>query len=317
MSDRLQNLDILKRLQSPGFAAHLTAVQQDAATNAVMAAQVASWMEVNGFLPETVRWLTNLPAAMRTQTPVRLAVVDCHLNSTNWVALRKFTADGDWDEADFLRLAFLSHSWAKLGESLMAAGNWSSAVSAAGGRLGALNALLELAGRWGMKDEQVALLRLILQRYPDAVWAQRDLERIYFTDGNTKALYQLWSERLPLSPQNLALKNNLAAVALLLKTNLPQAFRWSAEAYAGQTNNPSFASTYAYALHLQGRTRDGVAALEQLHSELQTNSAAALYYGVLLSALGQNVQAAPFLATAGTDSQLLPEEKQLLARALK
>ena len=139
----------------------------------------------------------------------------------------------------------------------------------------------------------------------------------YYADGNTRALYQFWSERLPFSPQNLALKNNLAATALLLKTNLTQAFQWATEAYAGQTNNPSFASTYAYALHLQGRTRDGVAALEQLNGGLQTNPAAALYYGVLLSALGQNAEAAPFLALAKNDSQLLPEEKQLLAKALE
>ena len=317
LNDRLQNLDILKRLQSPGFTAQLSAVQQDSATNAIMAAQVASWMVVNGFLPQTVQWLTNLPPAMQTQIPVRLALVDCHLNSTNWLALRNFTAGGDWGEVDFLRLAFLSHSWTELGETLMAAGNWSSAVSAAGGRLGALNALLNLANRWGMEKEQVDLLRRILQRFPDAVWAQHDLEQIYFTSGNTRALYQLCSERLPFLPKNWELKNNLAATALLLKTNLAQAFQLAAEAYAGQTNNPSVVTTYAFALHLQGRTRDGVAAMETLKSDLLKKPSTALYYGVLLSALGQNAEAAPFLALAKNDSQLLPEEKQLLARALE
>ena len=317
LSDRLQNLDILKRLQSPGLAAQLNAVQQDSATNAIRVAQVASWMEANGFLPQAVRWLTNLPPAIQTQTPVRLALVDCDLNSTNWTALRKFTADGNWGDADFLRLAFSSHSWAELGEPLMASGNWGSAVSAAGGRLGALNALLELADRWGMKNEQVDLLQRILQRFPDAIWAQQDLERIYFTSGNTKALYQLCFERLPFSPKNLELKNNLAATALLLKTNLAQAFQLAAEVYTGQTNNPSFVTTYAYGLHLQGRTRDGVAALETLKSDSLKKPSTALYYGVMLSALGQNAKAAPFLALAEKDGQLLPEEKQLLAKALK
>ena len=181
----------------------------------------------------------------------------------------------------------------------------------------ALNALLELAGRWEMKNEQVDLLRRVLQRFPDAIWAQEDLERIYFTSGNTRALYQFCSERLQLSPKNVELKNNLAATALLLKTNLTQAFRLAAEAYAGQTNDPSVVVTYAYALHLQGRTRDGVAALEKLKSESLGKPSRALYYGVLLSSLGQNAKAAPFLALAEKDSQLLPEEKQLLAKALK
>jgi len=317
LNDRLQNLDILKRLQSPDFAAQLSALQQDSATNAIMAAQVASWMDANGFLPQTVQWLTNLPPAMQAQTPVRLALVDCHLNSTNWPALRTFTADGDWGEVDFLRLAFLSRSWTELGETLMAQGNWSSAVSAAGGRLGALNALLGLANRWGMKNEQVNLLQRILQRFPDAVWAQQDLEQIYYTSGNTRALYQFCSERLLFSPKSVELKNNVAATALLLKTNLTEAFRLAAEAYAGQTNNPSVVTTYAYALHLQGRTRDGVAALEKLKSGSLEKPSTALYYGVMLSALGQNARAAEFLALAEMDSRLLPEEKQLLAKALE
>ncbi len=317
LNDRLQNLDILKRLQSPGFAAQLSAVQHASATNAIMAAQVASWMEANGFLPQTVQWLTNLPPAMQTQTPVRLALVDCHLNGTNWLALRTYTANGDWGDADFLRLAFLSHSWTELGESLMASGNWSSAVSSAGGRLGALNALLGLADRWGMANEQVNLLHRIVQRFPDAVWAQQDLEQIYYASGNTRALYQCCSELLPFSPKNLDLKNNLAATALLLKTNLTEAFRLAAEVHAGQTNNPSFVTTYAYALHLQGRTRDGVAAMETLNSASLERPSTALYYGVMLSALGQNARAAPFLALAQKDRQLLPEEKQLLAKALE
>jgi predicted Zn-dependent protease len=316
LNDRLQNLDILKRLQSPGFAAQLNALQHDSATNAVRVAQVASWMEANGFLPQTIRWLTNLPPAIQNQTPVRLAVVDCDLASTNWPALRKFTADGDWGDADFLRLAFLSRSWAELGSPLMASGDWSSAVSAAGGRLGALNALLGLANRWGMKNEQVDLLQRIVKKFPDEAWALRDLEQIYYTSGNTRALYQICAQRLPFSPKNLELKNNLAATALLLKTNLTKAFQWAAEVYAGQTNNPSFVTTYAYALHLQGRTRDGLAAMEKLSSESLKKPSTALYYGVLLSALGEHAQAAPYLALARKDSQLLPEEKQLLARAL-
>ena len=56
------------------------------------------------------------------------------------------------------------------------------------------------------------------------------------------------------------LKNNLAATALLLKTNLTQACQWAAEVYAQNTNDPDVVSTYAYALHLQGRNQEGLAA---------------------------------------------------------
>jgi hypothetical protein len=317
LNDRLQHLGILKRLQSSELTGQLNALQEKSATNALMSAQVASWMAANDFLTEATGWLNHLPASLQTQTPVRLALVDCYLAGENWRSLRDFTSKGSWEEIEFLRLAFLSRAWDKLGEPVVADGNWNSAVSLAGNQLGALNALLELAGRWGMQSEQADLLWRILRRFPDAVWAQHNLERLYLASGNTKGLYQLYSERLPLSPQNLELKNNLAFTALLLKTNLSQACAQAAEAYAQATNNPSVVSTYAYALHLQGRDKDGLAALQTLDRSALEQPSVALYYGVLLTVTGKTDEALPFIQIALTKGRLLPEEQQLLVETLK
>jgi predicted Zn-dependent protease len=317
LNDRLQQLGILKRLQSSALATQLNALQRDAATNAAMAAQTASWMEANGFLSVTVSWLKTLPASIQTQTPVRLAFVDCYLNTTNWQGLRNLTSSGDWGEMDFLRLAFSSHAWSELGEPLMADGHWRSAVSEAGERLGALTALLELANRWQLPRAREDLLWRILRRFPDARWAQDSLERLYFDAGNTAGLYQLSLKQLPRSPQNVGLKNNLAATALLLKTNLTQACQWAAEIYAEAPTNAHVVSTYAYALHLQGRNQEGLAALQKLKPSQLEQRSLALYYGVLLSATGKASEAAPYLQIARTKGQLLPEEKQLLAETDK
>jgi hypothetical protein len=317
LNDRLQQLGILKRLQSSALATQLNALQRDAATNAAMAAQTASWMEANGFLSVTVSWLKTLPASIQTQTPVRLAFVDCCLNTTNWQGLRNLTSSGDWGEMDFLRLAFSSHAWSELGEPLMADGHWRSAVSEAGERLGALTALLELANRWQLPRAREDLLWRILRRFPDARWAQDSLERLYFDAGNTAGLYQLSLKQLPRSPQNVGLKNNLAATALLLKTNLTQACQWAAEIYAEAPTNAHVVSTYAYALHLQGRNQEGLAALQKLKPSQLEQRSLALYYGVLLSATGKASEAAPYLQIARTKGQLLPEEKQLLAETDK
>ncbi len=313
LNDRLQYLGILKRLQSPVLTNQLNALQRDTATNAVLAAQTASWMEENGFLYETVRWLNTLPANVQTQPSVRLALVDGYLNTTNWLALRDFTASGEWGETDFLRLAFLSRAWSELDEPLAAAGQWRSAVSEAGERLGALSALLDLANRWRWPREREDLLWRILRGFPDARWAQDSLERLYFAAGNTTGLYQLYSRRLPHAPQDVVLKNNLAATALLLKTNLTQAGQWAAEVYAQKTNEPPIVSTYAYALHLQGRDKEGLAALQKLKPSQLEQPSVALYYGVLLRAAGETNEAGRFLALAQTQGSLLPEEKELLA----
>jgi predicted Zn-dependent protease len=317
LNDRLQNLGILKRLQSPALTVQLNALQRDAATNAAMAAQTASWMESNGFLSETISWLKTLPANIQTQPPVRLAFVDCFLATTNWQGLRSLTASGDWGEMDFLRLAFSSHAWSELGEPLVADGHWRSAISEAGERLGALTALLELANRWQLPRTREDLLWRILQRFPDARWALGSLEQLYFDAGNTAGLYQLSLKQLSRSPQDVALKSNLAATALLLKTNFTQACQWAAEVYAQAPTNSHVVSTYAYALHLQGRNQEGLAALQKLNPSQLEQRSVALYYGVLLSATGKAGEAAPYLQIARTKGQLLPEEKQLLAETDK
>ncbi|HXI70586.1 MAG TPA: hypothetical protein VNN22_09565 [Verrucomicrobiae bacterium] len=310
LADRLQHLGILKRLQSPDLTAQLSAVQQATGTNAALAAQTASWMEANGFMSETLTWLNTLPASVQTQPPVQLVLVDYYTGINDWQGLCRLTAKGDWGEMNFLRLAFLSHAWSELGEQVVADANWKSAVNQSGDKLGALNALLQLADRWQMNAED--LLWRIVRKYPDAGWAQQNLERHYLTAGNTRKLYQFYAECLARSPQNVALKNNLAATALLLKTNLTQASQWVADLYARQTNDPVIVSTYAYALHLQGRDREGLAAFQQLQPAQLEQPSVALYYGVLLAASGDHAKATPFLAIAEKEEHLLPEEKQLL-----
>jgi hypothetical protein len=312
VNDRLQHLDILKRLQSPALTAQLNALQRDATTNATTAAQIAGWMESNGFLSGTASWLSTLPASIQTQNPVRLAFVDCYINTTNWPAMRKFTSSGDWGELDFLRLAFSSRAWKELGDPVLADGHWRSAISETGERLSALAALLELANRWQMPREREDLLWHILRQFPDARWAQARLENLYFDAGNTTGLYQLYLKQLPYFPKNAMLKNNLAATALLLKTNLTQARQWAAEVYAQKTNEPVVVATYAYSLHLQGRDQDGLAAFRNLKLSQLEDPSAALYYGLLLTATGKSGEAAPYLQIAKTRGTLLPEEKQLL-----
>lgn len=315
--DRLQHLDILKHMKSPELAVKLKALQDESATNAVMAAQLAGWMEVNGQLSDAIKWLNQLPANVQTQPPIRLALAGCYLDKADWNSLRDFASKGSWGEWEFMRLAFLSRAWGQMGEPLVADSNWRSAVSLASDRLGALNALLQLAGKWGMVSRQEDLLWRILRNFPDAVWAQHDLERFYFAGGDTRGLYRLYSERLARMPQNAELKNNLAYTALLLKTNVPQACQWAAESYTKATNDPAIASTYAYALHVQGRDQDALTIMQKLDRTALEQPPVALYYGIILSALGESNQAAHYLNIARTKGHFLPEEKQLLSQALK
>lgn len=316
LGDRLQHLEISKQLNRGDFAAELHVLQQEATNSAPAVAQVSAWMQANGLLADDLRWLTNLPAALQSQPPVRLALVDGYLQCTNWLALREFTSKGDWGEMEFLRLALVSHAWSQLGgEQAVVDGNWNAAVNEAGDRYGALTTLLGLTEQWNMPRTREELLQRMLGKFPREVWLGKVLEQVYLAGGNTAALNRLYVKLFSNFPQNAVFKNNLAATCLLLKTNLPQALKWAQEVYAGNTNSPDAASTYAYALHLQGRTKDGLAVMQKLDARLRQEPDAALYYAVLLAATGATNEAASYLKIARTKTQWLPEEKRLLAAA--
>jgi thioredoxin-like negative regulator of GroEL len=202
-----------------------------------------------------------------------------------------------------------------LGETLVADGEWHAAVAKAGEKFGALTALLDLTGRWQMDSERENLLWQIVQKFPRERWAQQELERLYFAAGDTRKLNEIYSRLHSFSPEDTGLKNNLAATSLLLKTNLTQAYRLAKEAYDQKPDDAFVASTYAFSLHLQGRTREGAAVMEMLKSELLEQPSVSLYYGVLLSAMGDTNRAGYFLMNAKNKGQLLPQEKHLLVEA--
>ena len=116
--------------------------------------------------------------------------------------------------------------------------------------------------------------------------------------------------------QTCALPIYLAATSLLLKLNLSKAHALAKEVFTQHPKEAIVASTYAYSLHLQGRTKEGLGVLEKLSPGALETPSVALYYGLLLSASGETNKAAKYLDIA-QKADLLPEEKALAAEAAK
>src|SRR5260370_14886553 len=103
---------------------------------------------------------------------------------------------------------------------------------------------------------------------------------------------------------------------MLLKLNLPRAHELSKEIYAAHPEEPVIASTYAYSLYLRGRTREGLTVMQKLPPESLKAPAVALYYGVLLRAVGRGGEAEPYFALA-RGARLLAEAKALAQAAAR
>ena len=78
--------------------------------------------------------------------------------------------------------------------------------------------------------------------------------------------------------------------------------------------NAAFNSTYAFALHSNGHTEDGVKVLENLSPESLEVPTVAAYYGIILAAYNSPDKASHFLEI-GRQGILLREEKELIANA--
>jgi predicted Zn-dependent protease len=315
-ADRLQHLTLPREAKSPGFTNYLQSVQRTALTNAPEVYGLSAWMLSHGLADDALGWLTNCPAKLRSEQPVPLAIVDCYLVREDWGALETFLLEQKWADRECLRWAYLSRAASEQNQKLAAELRWRSAIREANDRLGPLMALLGLATTWGPTQAKEDLLWRIAQRFPGERWALRELERTYMAAGNTYGLNKVYSTMASYDSRNFPAQNNLAATSLLLKLNLPHAYELAKEVFAQNPGQKDFAATYAYSLHLQGRTKDGLAVFQKLRPEALETPSVALYYGVLLSAAGDTSNASKYLEIAHT-SDWLREEKALVAQAIK
>jgi predicted Zn-dependent protease len=118
-----------------------------------------------------------------------------------------------------------------------------------------------------------------------------------------------------LNPEDLIAANNCASLGLLI-TGDSTARRLATKLHTEHPANAAFAATYAFALHTDGKTAEGLKVLASLPEAQLRNPAIATYYFVMLVENGEVERAQSYLEIART-ATLLPEEQQLLAAATR
>jgi hypothetical protein len=309
LQDQLQHLNILNLEANSQFQPFLKSMQDSAMASPHMIYSIASWMTAHGLADAALNWLTNLPPKLQSTIPVPLAMGDAFVAQRNWPGLEDLIAAKNWDQFDFVRSAWLSRTAWEQRRTQAAEAHWRMAIRQAGRRLESLTWLAAMSRQSGQPPDQV--LWRIVHQFPKEDWAWMQLQEFLAAAQDTSGLNVLYSEWITFQPKNLIAKNNFAATSMLLKRNLAKAHEAARELYLQNRDDPVIVSTYAYSLHLQGRTREGLAALEKCSTTALQSPAVALYYGVLLEADGQTHQATRFLALAKSSDALLPEEQQL------
>jgi tetratricopeptide (TPR) repeat protein len=310
-ADRLQHLAILRDASDPEFGPFLRALKQGAVTNLAAVADLTGWLNGHGMAPDTSAWVKSLPPATRSQQPLPLLLADSYMLQKDWRTLETWLREQKWEEQDFMRFAILARAFQNDAEPEVAKANWNKAVRAAAEKPELLAALGNLAQGWGWTNQVEALLWEAVRQYPAESWAWQSLERDYYRAGNTAGLLKLYTAALAQHPNEPLAKNNVATVQMLLKADTDKACALAREIYAEHPTNAVIASTYAYSLHLQGKTAEGLNVLSKLKPDDLRQASIAVYYAAMLSAAGQADKAMTYTAYAKA-GPLLPEERALL-----
>lgn len=313
--DKINRLQLLRKAEGVEFDSWLNSLKQAAQTSPEYVFQLSRWILNTEGSTNALLWLRSLSVSLQTNQPVPLIVADCQVEMKDWAGLLNSVDKQDWGEAESYRLALESLARRSLQQNLAAETAWRKALLACAHRLDRLSRLVQVTRVWSWKPQQTEVLREITKEFPREKWAVEQFVADLYAAGNTTELAEFLSKTSEIDPSDVRLKNCLANVFLLRRTELEKAHRLANEAYTTAPDNPFFTSTYAYSLLLQNRKEEALQVLSHVRTEdLQIPSVAA-YYGVIQAQSGHNDIAKDPLkrAQAGT---LLPEEKEIVRQAM-
>jgi predicted Zn-dependent protease len=281
------------------------------------AAALITWMNRHEMAKPAIEWGLSLPKEVSTAQPVPLAIAEAFSFLQDWNALQEWVDRKNWGEHECFRLAVLSHALYHLGpadrSSMESQTAWRAALAATKSRPERLAPIAQLAEGWGYTTEAEDAWWMIATGNESAREALAALQRLYELKRNSHGLLRVAKRALELDPADLVAANNYASLGLLL-TGDSSARRLAARLHAEHPADTVCSATYAFALHLEGKTGQAIKLMETLKEAHLRQPAIAAYYFIMLVESGSMERAHLFLSAAN-QATLLPEEQQLLAAA--
>jgi len=314
LEDRILHLSVLQALHDENFNSTLASCQKSVGDDSARIYRLASWQAAAQGPQKALAWLESLSAQVQSNRTVQLIEAECRVDLQDWHGLQLTLPQQDWAELDFLRHAFLARSLRGLDLKSSAETEWPLALKATDDRKESLAMLLRLTGLWKWQSESEELLWIFVNRYPEEKWAYTALQATFFATGRTRSLMSLYGQESKRDPSDLEAKNNLAMTALLLNAVEIKPNDLARELYKQHATNATFASTYAFSLHLQEKDSEALRIMSQLKPGELNQPALSGYYGLFLEGAGSNALAQAYLDGAAK-AVLLPEERKLFAQA--
>jgi tetratricopeptide (TPR) repeat protein len=313
-ADYLLCLDLYQRLDPKKFDKLLDRVKPVAARNSTDLGLLMNWMNHHERSSEVLKWMEKLKSEETSRPPPAVAIAEAFAAAKNWSRLRRWTRSGDWDDVEYLRLAYQAYAARQSRASAADAefdSLWRSAEYATNNNAEHQTELARLAMKWGLTSEAEQLWLQVAKNPPTRREAFDKLVEIYRQRNDLPNLYRIMQRLHESSPNEAGAMANLARLGMLLDHNAADAHRLAREAYDKAPRDVNCAVTYAFSLYGQGRTAEGIQILQKLPNEGLHDPHAAAYVAVMLADENQMEAAKQYIAAA-EKGPIFPEEKALL-----
>ena len=303
--DKLLELDTA--FQGAGFRNRLANLQQESASDLGNRVALVYWMIGHGLAKDVTDWLD--AGGKSTPVPLQMALADAFRAQENWPRLREMLEPADWAANDFIRKALLARC--ERGAPAFQ-DRWQEALRSIEKDPEKKFRLGQLVSSWGWYAEGSQLLWDVANASP--LWRSNALSELWRNgvfERNAAAMFRVAAERYHDNPKNAGAKNNYAFLLLLLGADDSRAEKLAEEAWTEAPLQPDIAATYGYAAYKEGRTEEGIKAMEQLAERYREQPEVALYYAALLAEEGHRDEASRYLARSDGSPILLPEEQAL------
>lgn len=268
LGDRLRKANVDLVVDRQPFEPIYAELAPLASATPAEAVEFTQWLIVQNRAAEADKWLAALPDSIRSDPSVKSAQADVIAQLKDWDRLDAALAAGAWGPIpkDVLRLAMAARTVDSPARPSLRRETWEMTISAAGTNLPALRVLQRLAATWQWTDESEFTLWTIARTFPEQTWAHQSLFNLYRQKKNTGSMRDVMAALRRADGTVPRYQHDWALLTMLTEStsswNPPK--DTMRRLYETEPANSTYATGYAFALALAGKSAEALAIVEKL-----------------------------------------------------
>ena len=311
IDDCLMSFEVLRQMRGTEVIEKLARLETAKFQSPADVGDAMLWLSGRGQSQRTVAWAEKLPDELRATSAVQFAIADAYIFQKEWGLVQAYIEETEWAGLEAERLAMSTIAWRIAGDSQRSDSSWNLAEMQLQQDAPRIRRLADFCVRWNAEPEKEKLWWKLASCRGDQTEVLQRLFTLSMQRKDGAGLYRAVKGLYLSKPDDAPSMNNYAWLSLLRNEDLQTAHELADRVFAVDPKVGAYASTYAYSMHLRGRTAEGLSALEAAPAHNLQDATVAGCYGYLLAAVGNTDRAQAFLGVARRSPDLLPEEARL------